>query len=29
MTRPDHLSGTDRVAEVASSETAEVIVNIQ
>jgi len=29
MTRPDHLSGTDRVAEVASSETAEIIVNIQ
>ena len=29
MTRADHLSGTDRVAEVASSETAEIIVNIQ
>ena len=29
MTRPDHLSGTDRVAEVAASETAQVIVNIQ
>ena len=29
MTRPDHLSGTDRVAEVASSEHAQVIVNIQ
>ncbi|SPE24261.1 3-deoxy-manno-octulosonate cytidylyltransferase [Candidatus Sulfopaludibacter sp. SbA3] len=29
MTRPDHLSGTDRVAEVASTETAEIIVNIQ
>ncbi len=29
MTRPDHLSGTDRVAEIASSETAQVIVNIQ
>jgi len=29
MTRPDHLSGTDRVAEVASAETAETIVNIQ
>jgi len=29
MTRPDHLSGTDRVAEVAASETAEIIVNIQ
>ena len=29
MTRPDHLSGTDRVAEVASAENAAVIVNIQ
>jgi 3-deoxy-manno-octulosonate cytidylyltransferase (CMP-KDO synthetase) len=29
MTRPDHPSGTDRVAEVASAEAAEVIVNIQ
>jgi 3-deoxy-manno-octulosonate cytidylyltransferase (CMP-KDO synthetase) len=29
MTRPDHLSGTDRVAEVASTDHAEVIVNIQ
>jgi 3-deoxy-manno-octulosonate cytidylyltransferase (CMP-KDO synthetase) len=29
MTRPDHRSGTDRVAEVASAESAEVIVNIQ
>ena len=29
MTRPDHLSGTDRVAEVASSDHAPVIVNIQ
>jgi 3-deoxy-manno-octulosonate cytidylyltransferase (CMP-KDO synthetase) len=29
MTRADHLSGTDRVAEVASAETAEIIVNIQ
>ena len=29
MTRADHLSGTDRVAEVASAETAELIVNIQ
>jgi 3-deoxy-manno-octulosonate cytidylyltransferase (CMP-KDO synthetase) len=29
MTRPDHRSGTDRVAEVASADTAEVIVNIQ
>src|ERR1017187_9684363 len=29
MTRPDHLSGTDRVAEVASAEDAGLIVNIQ
>jgi 3-deoxy-manno-octulosonate cytidylyltransferase (CMP-KDO synthetase) len=29
MTRSDHLSGTDRVAEAVSSETAEIIVNIQ
>ena len=29
MTRSDHLSGTDRVAEVASAEESEVIVNIQ
>lgn len=29
MTRADHLSGTDRVAEVASSENAEIVVNIQ
>jgi 3-deoxy-manno-octulosonate cytidylyltransferase (CMP-KDO synthetase) len=29
MTRDDHPSGTDRVAEVASAEDAEVIVNIQ
>ena len=29
MTRADHLSGTDRVAEVASAETAELIVNVQ
>jgi 3-deoxy-manno-octulosonate cytidylyltransferase (CMP-KDO synthetase) len=29
MTRPDHLSGTDRVAEVASAENADMVVNIQ
>jgi 3-deoxy-manno-octulosonate cytidylyltransferase (CMP-KDO synthetase) len=29
MTRPDHLSGTDRVAEIASADPAEIIVNIQ
>ena len=29
MTRADHPSGTDRVAEAASAESAEIIVNIQ
>lgn len=29
MTRSDHPSGTDRVAEVASSEDADIVVNIQ
>ncbi len=29
MTRDDHRSGTDRVAEVAASEKASIIVNIQ
>src|SRR5437870_11555194 len=29
MTRADHVSGTDRVAEVASAENAEIVVNIQ
>jgi 3-deoxy-manno-octulosonate cytidylyltransferase (CMP-KDO synthetase) len=29
MTRSDHASGTDRVAEVASASTADLIVNIQ
>lgn len=29
MTRSDHLSGTDRVAEAASADSASIIVNIQ
>jgi 3-deoxy-manno-octulosonate cytidylyltransferase (CMP-KDO synthetase) len=29
MTRPDHLSGTDRVAEVASRIDADVFINVQ
>lgn len=29
MTRSDHLSGTDRVAEIASAENAQLIVNVQ
>ena len=29
MTRDNHPSGTDRVAEVASADSAELIVNIQ
>src|SRR5581483_7187978 len=29
MTRADHVSGTDRVAEVASADNADIIVNIQ
>ncbi len=29
MTRPDHPSGTDRVAEVASAMESELVVNIQ
>jgi 3-deoxy-manno-octulosonate cytidylyltransferase (CMP-KDO synthetase) len=29
MTRADHVSGTDRVAEVASANAADLIVNIQ
>lgn len=29
MTRPDHPSGTDRVAEVASADSAEWVVNVQ
>ena len=29
ITRADHLSGTDRVAEVAHNLSAEIIVNVQ
>lgn len=29
MTRPDHPSGTDRAAEIASADPAEIVVNIQ
>lgn len=29
MTRADHVSGTDRAAEIASAENAELVVNIQ
>jgi len=29
MTRADHPTGTDRVAEVASASTAQIVVNIQ
>ncbi len=29
MTRPDHPSGTDRLAEVAASLSADIIVNLQ
>jgi len=29
MTRPDHPSGTDRIAEVASNTDAAIIVNVQ
>jgi 3-deoxy-manno-octulosonate cytidylyltransferase (CMP-KDO synthetase) len=29
MTRADHVSGTDRVAEAASASNAEIVVNIQ
>jgi 3-deoxy-manno-octulosonate cytidylyltransferase (CMP-KDO synthetase) len=29
MTRSDHLSGTDRAAEIASAESTDLIVNIQ
>ena len=29
LTRPDHPSGTDRVAEVAASLEADIVVNVQ
>ncbi len=29
LTRPDHSTGTERVAEVAARETAEIVVNVQ
>ena len=29
MTRPDHPSGTDRMAEVAMNESADIVVNVQ
>jgi 3-deoxy-manno-octulosonate cytidylyltransferase (CMP-KDO synthetase) len=29
MTRADHPSGTDRLAEVAAALTADVLVNVQ
>lgn len=29
MTRPDHPSGTDRIAEVAATLTADIVVNVQ
>ena len=29
MTRSDHISGTDRVAEVASAHNCDIVVNIQ
>lgn len=29
MTKPDHLGGTDRVAEAASKITADIIINVQ
>src|SRR5215831_9965316 len=29
MTRSDHLSGTDRVAEAVSAENCDIVVNIQ
>jgi 3-deoxy-manno-octulosonate cytidylyltransferase (CMP-KDO synthetase) len=29
LTRPDHASGTDRVAEVAAQSAADIVVNVQ
>lgn len=29
LTRADHLTGTDRVAEIAAAENADIVVNIQ
>ena len=29
MTAPEHLSGTDRLAEVASNLSCELVVNVQ
>src|SRR5712691_9668018 len=29
MTRPDHASGTDRIAEVAAGLKADVVLNVQ
>src|ERR1700738_1359357 len=29
MTRPDHRTGTERVAEVAAHETGDIFVNVQ
>lgn len=29
MTRPDHPSGTDRIAEVAADSNADIVVNVQ
>jgi 3-deoxy-manno-octulosonate cytidylyltransferase (CMP-KDO synthetase) len=29
MTRPDHSTGTERVAEAAAAQTAEIVVNVQ
>ena len=29
MTRPDHVSGTDRLAEVAATLDCDIVVNVQ